>query len=369
MIYYAVIMEFDSYLEFITKLRRKFHTYPELGNFEYKTQKIIIKNFKNLKVPYKKVDTGLIAYLNFEKPKTIAFRADMDALPITEANNTLYKSKNEGVMHACGHDGHMAILLTFIKWAVENKDKITKNLKFIFQPAEESIGGAEKMISANALENVDEIYAVHLAPEIEGGVFGVKPGLSMAGVLEFNIEFFGKSCHVADYKNGADAIKASLNFLNFKLPAEFKNAVFHIGKIAGGYARNVVADYCKLECSFRFFENAYREKFINFLTAELEKFSKNGVDFKISPVAEYPPLINSEVCIEKVKKICNSVDTGLRLSAEDFSYYLKKCEGCLVWLGVKDSSSICNLHSNDFDFNEKYLLKGVELFAKLASLD
>lgn len=357
-------------MDYITNLRRKFHAYPELGNLEYNTHQEIIKNLKAANIPYKTAGTGIIARLDLCKDKTVAFRADMDALPVSEANDVLYKSKIDGIMHACGHDGHLSVLLTFITWAAENKEKLNSNLVFIFQPAEEITGGAVKMIENGALENVDEIYAIHLSPEIDGGLFGLKSGMSMAGVWEFDIDFFGQSCHVADYKKGKDAIKCCTELLNTDfLPKSLtKDMIFHCGKITGGYARNIVADYCQAECTLRFFDKKHKEKFLSLLDKTLKYLSvKYNVKYKIDTISEYIPLVNDTGCIEKIRKLAECVDIGAKFSAEDFAFYLEKKKGCLVWLGVKDENHSAPLHSPYFDFEEKFLLNGVELFINLVS--
>jgi len=358
----------EQYLDYITGLRQKFHKYPELSNQEFLTNQEILKVLRKDNIEFETVGTGVIARLNLQKEKTIAYRCDLDALPIIEKNDVAFKSKNEN-MHACGHDGHIAILLTFIKWAVKNKDKIKYNLVFIFQPAEESSGGALKMIEAGCLKNVDEIYAIHVNPDIEAGVFGAKSGLLMAGVVEFDIDFSGVSCHVADYKKGIDANAAAVEFLAGNIISEplKDRTIFHCGKLFGGYARNVVSNFCKLECTVRFFDTNDRNQIFECIKKRLNEVNKkNKTDSKTNIITEYVPLVNDDTCIKKIKKLAKCVDIEKKFSAEDFAFYLTKVKGAFVWLGTKDKKHFAPLHSDNFNFDEKHLITGLKLYIDLA---
>ena len=358
----------EQYLDYIISLRRRFHKNPELANQEKFTQKEILKILRKEKIDIRTVGTGIIARMNFKKQKTLAFRCDMDALPILEKNSISFKSVNQN-MHACGHDGHMAILLTFIKWVLKNKEKINYNLVFIFQPAEESSGGANMMIDTGALECVDEIYAIHLNPEIDAGIFGVKSGLLMAGVAEFDIDFKGVSCHAADYKKGIDANKAAVEFLNdIIMPSNLKDKVIiHCGKIKGGFARNVVSNFCKLECTARYFDLKDKTELFEYIKKRLSIVNKKmNTTSKINIITEYVPLINDDTCVKKIRKFAKCIDTERKFAAEDFAFYLKRVNGALVWLGVKDKNHFAPLHSDTFNFDEKHLLSGVKLYIDLA---
>ena len=196
-------MEMLDYLKYV---RRSLHKIPELFHQEFLTQKFIVTELDKLKIKYKKIKTAVIAEIEGIDSKTLlAFRADMDALPITEQNDTDYKSEHIGKMHACGHDGHMAVLLGVAKYFSETKPSV--NLRLIFQPAEECEGGAEMLIENGVLKGVNAIFGLHLSPEYPVGVIATDAGAIFAGACDFHIIFEGTSGHCADYQKHIDAIK------------------------------------------------------------------------------------------------------------------------------------------------------------------
>ena len=289
--------DFD-YLQYITDLRRRFHARPEIAYREYETQAVIASELDAMGIPYGKAGTGIIARLNAGKRKTIAFRADMDALPIEEQSCAPYKSQNPGFMHACGHDGHLALLLGFAKYCSLNLDKMASNAVFIFQPAEEAEGGAIRMIEAGALDGVDEIFAVHVDPSLPEGVAGLRAGVCMAGACEFDIEVEGVSSHCAERHLGKDALRALVDAIKGiyeDIPAELNGrALFHCGKIQGGYARNVVADKCIANCTIRYFEKEHLDRLIGIVEKNLAlSQEKYGPKCQIKFLTQYIPLENS----------------------------------------------------------------------------
>lgn len=355
-----------DYLQYITNLRRKFHSFPEIAYNEFKTQEEIINELDKLGIKYKKVGTGVLAKLDNGKQKTIAFRADIDALPIKEINDVPYKSQNEGVMHACGHDGHIALLLAFIRYCKFNPDKLNANTVFIFQPAEEAEGGAITMIEHGAIDDADEIYAVHVDPSLNEAVAGLKDGVSMAGAYEFDIEIKGDSCHCAEKHLGKDALHALIKIINNtynSLQDKKSDTIFHCGKITGGYARNIVADNAISNCTIRYFSEKDLDNILNIINTEMKNAEKQfNVKCGIRLLTNYIPLVNNEYCNKKVKKYIKSVNLPLRYTAEDFAFYLKETKGCIIWLGVGDGKTVKKLHSPDFDFNEQCLLHGLNLY-------
>ena len=363
------MINFD-YTNYIIDLRRVFHACPEIAYNEFKTQEIIKKELDSIGVSYETVGTGIVARLDLNRKKTMAFRSDIDALPINEANDLPYKSQNEGFMHACGHDGHIALLLGFIKYCKLNPDKMAYNAVFIFQPAEEAEGGAITMIENGAIDGVDEIYAVHVDPSLKAGIAGLRVGVSMAGAYEFDIEVEGESSHCGEKHLGKDAVNACIDIIGgiYKdIPKEISDeTVFHCGKICGGYARNIVADKCVANCTIRYYKDSHLKDILSLIDAKFQNAENLfGVKCKTSLLTNYIPLVNNTDCITKVKKYIDFVDISRKFSAEDFAFYLKEVNGCIIWLGVGDKNENKKLHSPDFDFDEKALLYGFELYKSL----
>lgn len=352
---------------YIIEQRRKFHRIPEIAYNEFQTQAEIIKELEDIGIQYRRVGTGIIAEIKSGKQNTMAFRSDIDALPITETGDCPYKSENVGFMHACGHDGHIALLLAFIRYCKNNPDKMANNAVFIFQPAEESEGGAITMIENGAIDEVDEIYAVHVDPSLPQGQAGLRAGVSMAGAYEFDITAEGESCHCAEKQLGKDALHATTSVINGIYSNLNKNAksIFHCGKISGGYARNIVADKVTANCTIRYFEEEDLNDILGNVAAQTEKAEKEfGVKFGIKLLTNYIPLVNDFSCCEKVKKYIQWQQLPLRFTAEDFAFYLKEVKGCLIWLGTGGDAPK-KLHSPDFDFEEKALFYGLNLYKEL----
>ncbi|MDD4003214.1 MAG: M20 family metallopeptidase [Clostridia bacterium] len=363
-------MKITDYKNYLIKTRRYFHSIPEIAYNEYKTQAQIVKELKNLGLNFRTVGTAVIAKLDIGKNKTLAFRSDIDALPITEKGEKTYKSKHQGFMHACGHDGHIANLLAFSKYCALNPEKLGCNVVFIFQPAEETEGGAINMIENGALDGVDEIYAIHLDPSLKKGMAGIGSGVSMAGSYVFDITATGESSHCAEKHKGTDALHALIDVITNiydDIPENIKDdTVFHCGKISGGVARNIVADSAVANCTLRYFEYSQLETVLNLIDCNIKKAEKiYGAKLCINMLCNYIPLENSGRCIEKVKKYIEITPLPRRFTAEDFAFYLKETEGCLIWIGT-DNGEGKKLHSADFDFDESVLLSGLKLFISLA---
>jgi len=359
--------DFD-YLQYITDIRRRVHAWPETAFEEFGTQELIAAELERMGVPYQKASTGIIARLDLGREKTAAFRADIDALPITEASGAPYSSQREGFMHACGHDGHTALLLGFMRYCSLNPDKMARNAVFIFQPAEEGEGGAKKMIEAGALDGVDEIFAVHLDPSLPEGMAGLLAGACMAGAVEFDIEAEGESSHCAEKHLGKDAVAAVIEAISgiySDIPKEARS-LFHCGKIGGGCARNVVADRCVANCTIRYFEEKELERLLGIVARNLgQAEKKHGTRCETRTVCHYIPVVNSRESVEKVRKYITNTEYEPKFTAEDFAFYLKETKGCLIWLGIKGAKGEKKLHSPDFDFDEKALLHGLEVYKKI----
>jgi len=367
----------------IIKNRRDFHKYPELSFQEYRTSKIVAKelNKYGIKVKEKVGKTGVVGLLEGNKKgKTIALRADMDALPIQENSKVTYKSVNDGVMHACGHDGHTAILLGAAKVISKMKNSIKGNIKFIFQPAEEGFGGARFMIKDGVLNNVDEIYGLHLWNYQPFGTIGVQSGPIMAASDKFKITIKGKGGHGAAPQGTTDSIVIAAQIIQIFQTIISRNTnpldstVLTIGQINGGYNFNVIADNVILKGTTRAYTEKNRlliKKRMIKILAGLEKTfdAKIKLDYEDG----YPPVINHNKQTEFLKDAAEKIiykgvqSPFLSMGGEDFSYFLKKVPGCFFFLGSNPDNKPMNTphHCSHFNINENALIVGASIFVQL----
>lgn len=364
---YNVIMSSVS-LQYLTDTRRKLHALAELSGAEFKTSEFIIGELKRFGYKPKTIGTGVYCDIGRGGGR-LAFRADIDALPVTENFDVTgmgeYGAKGN-VMHACGHDGHTANLLNVAR-ILDGKCKVP--LRLIFQFGEEDTGGSRIMIDGGVLDGVNEIYALHLCPELEQGKIGYAYGGMFAGCCEFDIEVCGRSSHCAMPECGADAVKASLNIARSAFAAaNERGLLLNLGRIDGGSARNIVADKCKTEYSLRFYDMVKCEAvMLDIERAALRADDESGTSHRLTSVALYRPLINNAFAVDRVRSAMGDkcVPVAPRNTAEDFSEYLYETTGCMVWLGVKTAGHEAPLHSECFSFDESALLTGTELFIKL----
>lgn len=359
--------EREELLSFIVKTRRELHAMPELSSKEFRTSEYVAEKLRGWGVSYKRAHTGLIAEIEGTNPEVVALRADFDALPIVENTGLPFASTN-GNMHACGHDGHTAMLLGATKFLTEHKPKYTTRL--IFQFGEEGDGGATTMIDGGALDGVNAIYALHLCPELQKGKVGTRVGSLFAGVVEFDVEFVGKSAHAATKSEGNDAVASACEFVTLLDLCRHgdENMLLHAGVIKGGQARNIVASACDVECTFRFFDVKQSQTVLAEIGELVNTIGKKyGATGRVTVKCIYPPLINHGSAVNKLRAMTDVVEMPARFTAEDFAYYLEKVEGAMAWLGVRDEEHVFPLHSDRFDFDESVLITGTELFIKLAN--
>jgi len=368
----------------IIENRRYFHKHPELSFEEFNTSKIIEKKLIEMGISNisKMAKTGLVADISGNKKgKTIALRADMDALPIQETSDVPYKSINDGVMHACGHDGHIAMLLGAGKAINEIKEKLNGNVRLIFQPAEEGPAGATYMIKEGALKGVDEIYGIHLWNYQTIGEIGVKSGPIMAAADMFEIEIIGKGGHGATPHGTVDAVVVASHLINSLQTIVSRNTnpiestVITVGMINGGYNFNVIADRVTLKGTSRAYTKENRnliKKRMNEIISGLEKMFKAKIILNYKD--GYPPTINNEKCAENVlfasRKIVgkNAGAPYLSMGGEDFSYYLENIPGCFYFVGSSpiDREPLSTPHHcSHFDIDENALLIGASSFVEL----
>ena len=364
--------------------RRHFHKYPELSFQEFNTSKIIEKKLNEMGITVETgiAKTGLVGTINgSSNGKTIALRADMDALPIEETSNVSYKSTNKGIMHACGHDGHMAMLLGAASAINKIKTELKGKVKLIFQPAEEGFGGARHMIDEGILNKVDEIYGIHLWNYQKVGEVGIKDGPIMAAADMFEITIIGKGGHGATPHGTVDSILVASYLVNAFQTIVSRNTnplestVVTVGMINGGYNFNVISDKVTLKGTTRSYTKENRDLIKTrmkdiILGAEKMYGAKIKLDYKDG----YPPTINDKKCSENVinavSKVIdkNSFDPYLSMGGEDFSYYLEKIPGCFFFVGSSplDKEPLSTPHHcSHFDIDENALLIGASAFVRI----
>ena len=367
----------------IYTIRRHFHRYPELSFKEFNTAETISQHLNNLGISHKKGvgKTGIVGEINFGPGPTIALRADMDALPIQEENNLDYRSLNDGVMHACGHDGHMAILLGAAN-ALSKNSKLKKGtVRFIFQPAEEGLGGAKYMIEDGCLDKVDEIYGLHLWNYQLYGEVGIKDGPVMASADLFDIEVSGKGGHGATPQGTVDAIVVASNLVTMLQTIVSRNTnplestVLSIGKIKGGHNFNIISDKVHMSGTTRAYTEENRTMIKQRMKEVIEGVSKSfGADIKLNYKDGYPPTVNHSSQVEKVLEAASSVVASgaknpyLSMGGEDFSYYLQNKPGCFFFVGsAPNENEILSTphHCSHFNIDERALLIGASVYLNL----
>ncbi len=368
--------------------RRHIHANPELSFNEYNTSAFVAAKLDELGISYQKMaDTGLVALIKGNKPsdKVIALRGDMDALPIIEANDVPYKSKNEGVMHACGHDVHTSSLLGTAKILSELKDDFGGTVKFIFQPAEERLpGGASVMIKEGVLENPkpSAVLGQHVMPMIDAGKVGFRPGKYMASTDEIYVTVKGKGGHGAQPQQNIDPVIITAHmlvalqqvvsrFADPKLPT-----VLSFGKVIANGATNVIPNEVYLEGTFRTLDEKWRaeahQKMKKMAEGIVESMGAT-VDFNI--VNGYPYLINEEELTKRSIAYAqdylgkeNVLDLDLWMAAEDFAYYSQVSDACFYRLGTRNEERgiTSSVHTPTFDIDETALEVSTGLMAYLA---
>ena len=367
----------------IYAIRRHFHRYPELSFKEFNTAETISEHLDKLGISHKKGvgKTGVVGEITFGPGPTIALRADMDALPIQEENNLDYKSLNDGVMHACGHDGHMAILLGAAN-ALSKNSKLKKGtVRFIFQPAEEGLGGAKYMIEDGCLDKVDEIYGLHLWNYQLYGEVGIKDGPVMASADLFDIEVSGKGGHGATPQGTVDAIVVASNLVTMLQTIVSRNTnplestVLSIGKIKGGHNFNIISDKVHMSGTTRSYTEENRKMIKQRMKEVVEGVSKSfGADIKLNYKDGYPPTVNHSSQVEKVLEAANSIVANgaknpyLSMGGEDFSYYLQNKPGCFFFVGsAPNENEILSTphHCSHFNIDERALLIGASVYVNL----
>lgn len=358
-------MDREYIQRYVTDMRRSLHRIPELSEQEHRTGEFIARQIKDMGLSYTRIHTGLYVDVDGEdKGRRIAFRCDMDGLPITEKTNLEFRAEEN--MHACGHDGHMAIVLGLAKLLSVSVPRVS--VRLIFQFGEEGDGGAAKMIEGGVLNGVDEIYAFHLCPWLDKGKIASKEGALFAGTVEFDVSVSGRASHCAEREKGCDALSSVFALAAAKRRTERENGVlFHIGKVCGGSARNIVSDSASAQCTLRYFDKGDAARAMDEVRAVLQKADAEfGTRSSVDVRTVYPPLLNSAYALGRLKSAVKVYSCKPRYTAEDFAFYTERTDGCMAWLGVKDEKHFSPLHSDTFDFDESALMLGVETMFALA---
>lgn len=368
-------------LEQLKKWRRELHQIPELGLQEFQTAHYLRNELTKMGFePQSIIETGTYVFIDYEKDGTIAFRCEMDGLEIAEFNQVQHKSQMPGVMHACGHDGHMSALLGFAQRLKESEDDLDMNVLLIFQPAEESPGGARLIVESGLLEkyNVKAIFGSHLMPFIDQGTIASKEGALMAMCGELDVSINGKSAHAGLPQKGIDAIVIASELIQryqtivSRNISPFQPVVLNIGKITGGQARNSIADQVSLNGTIRCYdEEVYQDiqHQIQKIHQGLEQVYHCHIQCIDDPT--YPPVINDSFLYEWVQTTIDSSINTLEeayMLSEDFSFYQKVVPGLFFFVGTKNEQFQSGLHTATFDFDEVVLEDIVELYYKIALL-
>ena len=374
-----------KYKDYIIEKRRYFHMNPEPSFNEYNTSKVVQEELTKIGIPFEIfAKTGIIATIKGQNPgKTVLLRADMDALEVCEKNNVSYKSQKEGLMHACGHDGHIAMLLGAAHVLNEIKNDISGEIKLLFQPAEEIAKGAKAMIEeSKIIDSIDAAFAIHLWQGVPVGKISLESGARMAAADLFSIKVKGKSGHgsmpheTIDAVVVASAIVMNLQHLVSRNTNPLDTLVVTVGKLTAGTRHNIIAGEALLEGTIRSFSDEVWKK----IPEQIERVVKNtaaayNAEAEIDLVRATPPLVNnqdiSDILKASAEKLYGEeVVTKYEKTpgGEDFAYFTQAVPGALAFVGIRnDEKGINSPHHNEtFDMDEEALEMGANLYAQFA---
>jgi len=377
----------DKYFDEIRDIRRHIHQNPELSFQEFETSAFIKKQLEKMGIPYKDgyVKTGIIGKIEGQNPskKVIALRADIDALPIKEKNDVPYKSQNDGVMHACGHDVHTSSLLGTAKILNDVKNQFEGTVLLIFQPAEEKLpGGAKLLMEEGALNDPkpELIIGQHVLPTMPVGQVGFKTGMYMASADEIYLTIKGKGGHAAMPHQITDTVLCASHVITGlqQVVSRHANAavpsVLSFGKVIAEGATNIIPSEVYLEGTFRTMDEEWRSRAHEKIT-QIAQHICQAMDCEadVNIVKGYPFLVNDEPVTEIAKNAAidflgneNVQELDLRMTAEDFAYYSQQYPSTFYRLGVMDDQNKSPLHSPTFNINEKALKTGMGTMAWIA---
>ena len=377
-----VMSEVRKNSEYIVNLRREFHRHPELSMKEFNTAARIRKELEALNIPYETVgETGTVGILKGKNEKpVIGLRCDIDALPITELTDVEYKSENEGVMHDCGHDGHISMLMTAAKVISEHRDELPCTVKFIFQPSEERMTGAEMMLASGLLDDIDAVGGMHLLPHIDAGKISVEAGPRYTAAAFMKIKIIGKAGHGAMPHYSVDPIYVgakvvdALQSIASRETNPSDSVVVSICTFHCGRLNNIIDECAELTGTIRTFTPSLR----NELPHMIERIIKSTCEahratYELEYEMGVPPTINdahcSEVAAGSVRKILG--EEGLTLfqktpGGEDFAFILEKIPGVYAFVGCRNEEKDCiyPLHHDHFNLDEDCLVNGAAFYVQ-----
>jgi len=373
-----------AHKDLIIQTRRDLHRIPEIAFQETKTA-AYLKQYLNrfdLEVVTDIAEHGIVATMKTDRSgPTILLRADMDALPLEESTNLSFASTHPGIMHACGHDGHMTMVLGAATVLDRLRSDLSGNIKFLFQPAEEGPGGAKPMIDAGVLNNpaVDYVFGCHVWPEIPEGTIGVRSGSFMAAMDRFDIKIMGKGGHGAMPHVCVDALEVATQVVNAfqrlvsRQSDPLSPTVVTVGTLHAGTAHNIIPGVAEMTGTTRTFDTEIWAQW----EGRLEKIIKGvcdsmGADYELNYGPGYPVTVNDpemshlvETCAKEVVGEDRVVIPAKTMGGEDFAFFLEAAKGCYFALGAGRGDS-ASVHNHEFDFNEDILLTGVETYCRIA---
>lgn len=375
----------SKYEKYQVEMRRYFHQYPEVSEKEYETSKAIKAELDKMGIPWVPcgLETGVLGTIKGSKPgKTILLRADIDALSVEETTGAEYASKNPGVMHACGHDCHISMLLTAAHILNDMKDELCGTVKLAFQPAEEVAMGAKSMIEHGALEGVDAAFGIHIWSDVPAGHISCSDGPRMASTDQFKIDIKGKGCHGAAPHQGIDAVVVATAVINnlqamvSRQTAPLEPIVVTVGKVEAGTRWNVVAENAHLEGTTRCFSQEVWDA----IPEMMEKIVKNtsaafGAEVSVSFDRLTPPTINdvgmaalTRAAADKIMGEGAAIDSPATMGGEDFAFYGQRVPAAIALLGGGNEAcgAVWPQHSGNFCIDESVLIKGAMLYAQVA---
>ncbi len=375
----------------VMRLRRDFHQHPELGFEELRTSKMVMEYLEQLGLEPKQITkTGVVATLHGKQPgPTVMLRADMDALPVQEENEVPYRSVNPGIMHACAHDGHTAMLLVAAKILSRYRDKITGNIKFVFEPNEENVA-ALQMIEDGVLEDpkVDACFGIHLWSTLESGKMAITAGPVMAGMNHFDLIIKGKGGHTATPQNSIDPILTSASVIQAVQAIQTREisvlqpTIIMFGQIEGGTASNIIPDKVTLKGTMRFLheinegdEEGPAKRFERIVANTCKAYR---ADYELDFVSGHPTLVNDRALTEVVKSVAQQILEGpstseqivsyISLAGEDFSEFAARVPGVFYFVGAGNRQKETDFphHHPRFNIDEDVLKLGVEMHVRTA---
>ncbi len=361
--------------EYIIKLRHEIHEYPELEFDLPKTLAVVRRELDALQIPYTEEygRSSIVGFLNPEcKDFTIGIRADMDALPLAEKTDLPYASKRPGIMHACGHDAHTAMLLGTAKALKSVENTLTCRVMLVFQACEEGVlSGAKEMVEDGLMDEIDVIIGMHIENWLEHGTVGVGEGACMAASHPVRIEFFGKTAHASLPQSGVNALAMAVNTYNgiqtmlATTIDPFAKYICCVGQLTAGSTDNVIPDYAEMKISLRTYDTALEKKIVDSIRTIAENAATaQGGTIVFHEEAKALPVINDPAVrrrvLDSAAKVVgeeNIVPMPIKMSSEDFSFFVDKKPGCFIRLGTRNAEKGCVTlpHNNDFMLDEDAL--------------